>query len=214
MVGSKSATLSSSAPTTVNVTVNRLIARVSLNSLKADFAGMTYAGKPITNVSVYLAYLPDSKTFANTDPAGQNIISGATYSETTAITGMIADAVSGSITSSVNTTAHHFYTYERSAVSNLTGQDCVRLVVKGDLDTDNNGVGETYYWSIPVNTEKGGYKAANGHYGVKANYTYAYDVTITRAGAGNDYQDLEYATMTAAVTIADWTNITTETIQF
>lgn len=206
------------------VSVSRLVSRVTLANLTVDFSDTPLAGKTITDVSTYIKNVPSAKTMDNRDCSETSYISGLSYAGTVEMTGLLKDGIGNVADGASHGTDHNFFSYERSSVSDMSGAGCVRLVIRGSID------GEVYYWSVPVNTVKGGYKAANGHYGVKANHTYAYNVTIKNKGVpGEGYddpqdpdadgpfpddQDLEYGNLTVSLNIAPWTHINVENVEF
>lgn len=211
LVGSTQATLSTEAPTPVIMAVSRLVAKIELQSLTVNFAGTPLAGKSLSNVEIYLTNVPNQMNFSGTSSGSVN---GSTWDADGNLTmaNIIADDVHNVIADgSQAPSSHYFFPYQKYSVNELSGSDCIRLIIKAGLDADGDNISEIYYWSIPINCAgKGGKNTESAdHYGVKSNYRYIYDVVITRQGISADEEDpensdIEYAMASGSLTIVPW----------
>lgn len=103
-----------------------------------------------------------------------------------------------------------FYVYE-----NMTETDkgnYTYLVISGyyTFEDENEENGKLRYWTVPVNygdgrTEDG--KETVSHDGIKRNYRYILDVTITGPGSDNPYKPQALINLNAEVVVNDWAEI-------
>lgn len=181
MIGENTVSVTGST-TNVSIAVVRLVSRISVNSLKFELTG-ALAGKTVSNVAVYLKNYPATMTYAGVP--GTSYTSGLYLANRSSFE--VHDDLGNIVSGSAAISGHHFFCYERTSASSVTGKNAVRLCVKGDIN------GQTYYWSIPVNNgstwSASAFQSGDSHYGVKRNHAYAYDITITRAGVPDDGSD-------------------------
>ena len=180
MVGENTVTVSGTT-SNVAISVTRLVSKISINSLKFQLSG-ALAGKTVSNVSVYIKNYPTTMTYGGV--AGTSYTSGL-FSDNQA-SFEVYDAIGNVTSGSAALGGYHFFCYERPTQNSASGKNCIRLCIKGDIN------GQTYYWSIPVNNgstwKTSAFQTGDNHYGVKRNHSYAYDITVTRAGVPDDGQ--------------------------
>ncbi len=186
---------------TLTVTVKRLVSKISINSIKTNFAGTSYEGMSLTDCKLYLINVHGDKILYSGDATSDPVILNKTKLvaddvSSTAQTGLIMDNISGTIDDDEYTTEHNFYCY-----SNVTAdmQSSTKLVLQAKLD------GVTYYYPLPVNQEEYGYVATNGHYGVQRNTSYSYKMVINRPGSLNPNEPLSPGTLSLTLNVANWT---------
>ena len=225
MVGESNVTVTSST-TNVPISVVRLVSKISVNSLQFQLTG-ALAGKTVSNVSVYIKNYPTTMTYSGTP--GTSYTSGLFPANQSGFE--VYDALGNIVSGSSPVTGHHFFCYERTSATSTTGKSAIRLCVKGDIN------GQTYYWSIPVNNgstwTSTAFQSGDNHYGVKRNHSYAYDITITRAGIPDDGsdpdpsdpddnedddleddEDLTSESMTFTLTVTDFIPVAEQTVTF
>ena len=178
MVGETTMSVTSSS-TNVAIQATRLVSKISLSSLKFQFTG-ALAGATVSNVAVYLKNYPVTMSYGGN--AGNDYTSGLFSANQNNFE--VYDLLGTMTSGGAAVTGHTFFCYERPTTTSTSGNGAIRLCIKGDIN------GQTYYWSIPVNNgnswKSGAFVTGDSHYGVKRNHSYAYDITITRAGVPDD----------------------------
>lgn len=188
---------------TVSLSIERLAAKVVLQSLKTDFANTPYEGMKLSNIKIYLTNVHAKKHFWNGSEASVGVILNSTKlvpADTSSCTmrGMIADVVNGEVGDAGHNISHSFYAFENLAETETSTTRFTRLVIQADLN------GKTYYYPVNVNQPYFGYVAGNGHKGIKRNTEYRISVTVKRPGATDPDATILFGTLTATLTIADW----------
>lgn len=201
MYGEKDVTMT--AQTTETITVSRFISRITVTSVKTDFAGTPYKDMTLNNCKLYLINANADKLLYNGEPTGSPVIlnEGGLVTEDvtgTAQTGLLMDEISETISDAGYSTPHYLYCY-----SNETSDiaSCTKLVLQADID------GTTYYYPIPVNQEEYGYVTGNGHHGIKRNTVYSMGISISRPGSTDPDTPIEPGTLDLSISVADWTEV-------
>lgn len=163
----------------VDISLERFVSKVVLNSLKTDFAGGPFNGMLLTDVKVYLINVVSKKLIHNgaeTSPCtvinlGANAPAG--YSGAL-IENMIYDSIPQDIGDIIYTTKHHFYAYSNTTATENSYIKYTKLVIEATLNETK------YYYPIPVN--KTGFGTSNNG-GILRNTVYLMDVIIKNAGS-------------------------------
>lgn len=210
MSGYVTATITESC--NVDITIQRLVGRVVLNSVKTAFAGTPYAGKQLENVKVYLTNVNGNVLIGNGNlPSNVTVLNSGGYvaadNASFATSGALYDAV-GTVNDTGHSTPHYFYCYQNTLAEETSTKKFTRLVVEGTLD------GTTYYYPININREDYGWSSAIDHKGILRNRSYTYNITILRPGSTNPDDVVDLATFTLDVTIDDWDIIPTSNVEF
>lgn len=224
MIGESTVTVTEST-TNIPISVKRLVSKISVSSLSFALTGANQ-GKTVSDVEVYLKNYPSTCAYNGT--CGTSYTSGlfAANKNTFEVCDSYGDIVSGS--SAV--TGHQFFCYPRTTATAATGSDCIRLCVKGTIDS------QVYYWSLPVNNGNNWSATAfdesdTAHYGVARNHSYDYAITITKAGvpggSGNDDpenpgeggdpaddHDLTTSDLTYTLTVLPFVEVASQTVTF
>jgi hypothetical protein len=213
-----------STPTTATVSLSRLVARVSVSSIRTAFdpAGQ-YRDATFKLTDIYLYNVP----------ATSNVQSDLTlFPVTTAFTAGIDDnglpvagsdylrhalqatAVGGSSGNLINGAPYWFYAFanqEGTKPVDPNAPQPLKLVLKGEFDADGAGskAAVTMHYPVVINKAQPGTSFTggdlnNGNANVYRNATY--DVTVTIKGKGSDSpeDDVEQAYLTVNVTVAPW----------
>lgn len=162
-----------------DISLERFVSKVVLNSLKTDFGGSPYSGMVLKDVKVYLINVASKKMIHNgaeTAPnsminLGSNVPAGYSGAH---IANMIYDSILSDIGDLVYTTKHHFYTYANTTATENSYIKFTKLVIEATLN------GTKYYYPIPVN--KTGFGTSNNG-GILRNTVYIMDVVIKNAGS-------------------------------
>ncbi len=201
MVGSVEQTLQ--IATSVTIPVSRLVAKIKLGYIRADFRGTPYEGMSLENVKIYLTNVYGKKSYASgTDGSSAEILNYKAFSKADIRGckngGMLYLDNIGDATQVNFNVGHNFYCYENMIESESDQAKFTRLVIEGELN------GKKYYYPININRDGFGYASENDHIGVRRNTFYLLNVTICRPGSTDPDEVLEYGTLTASVSIEDW----------
>ncbi len=189
--------------TSLSISVARLISKVSINSIKTNFAGTSYQGKSLTDCKLYLINVHGDKIISSGEATTSPLILNNTKLvaadvNSTDQEGLIADDITGSIGDAGYSEAHTFYCY-----SNLTTDtySSTKLVLQAKLD------GVTYYYPLPINQDGYGYVSDNGHHGVKNNTAYSYKMIINRPGSLTPNDPISPGTLSLTLSIENWDDV-------
>lgn len=187
MVGGKEAELGLAS--TVAFSIQRLVSRIQIVSLKTAFAGGPYDGMSLQGVKAYLTNVQGEKYIFNGEGNNLKVLNSKKYVETDAaacrMDGMLYDVLGTDITDSGYITAHNFYCFANDIAEEKEENKFTRIVIEGIL----NGV--TYFYPIAIPE-------------LKRNCCYSLDITIKRPGSLNPDSDVEKGTLLASVNVLDW----------
>src|SRR5574344_134053 len=211
MTGSASVTLAATA--SVSIPISRLVGRVILNSIKTNFAGTPYAGSTLSAVKIFLTNVSGSKLFYNgEDPSTAVVLNSKQFVSADcsgcAMSGILADDVTGTIGEAAVTTTHYFYCYENTLAAETASARFTRMVIQATL------AGKVYYYPVDINREGYGWVSANGHVGVKRNTSYAVSVVINGPGSTTPDDPITRGTLTAGVTVSNWATVPDSSVNF
>ncbi|MDR0989182.1 MAG: hypothetical protein LBM06_06950 [Prevotellaceae bacterium] len=222
-----------STPTKATVSLSRLVARVSVGSIRTEFAPTGQYGNATFKLTDIYAY---------NVPTTSNVESGTTlFPVTTNFTGGMNDtgvpvtgseylmhslnkaAAGGSSANLINGARYWFYTFanqEGTQPADVTTPHPLKLVIKGEFDADGNGSkpAVTVHYPIVVNKAQAGTSftggdSNNGNSNVYRNATYDVSVVIRGKGSDSPEEDVEQAYLVVSVNVAPWAiNLTQEVI--
>lgn len=172
-----------------SVTLTPLASEVWLNSLRFDFSGTPYAGRPVSETKAYLINVNASCSItADSGSGGMRMIN----------TGMLnPDDMNGFADRSIlmHTFGEDFHTQtahpEKSFLCYPNGGDTgmlTKLVIEGKID------GITYYWPISVGKEGG----------IARSSSYRYDILIRRKGVSDPDSLIEPEIIEIDLSIKPW----------
>ena len=188
--------------TEAEITLSRLVARVSISSIKTAFDA---AGQfKDATFKVDAVYLKNANSSVNMKKEGSVPINGG--HEGAVVTKYLYEAVTGHTANTELKTPYYFYTFPNVSEDNPT-----RLIIKGTFDADGAGSASTAvtrYYPIVINkkqantTISGGSGTDKGS--IAANTRYVLTAVIKGEGAADDKTDIDPATLQLTVTVADW----------
>lgn len=187
--------------TEANIALSRLVARVSISSIKTAFdpvGRFKDATFKVTGV-----YLKNANSSVNADKTGGAPINGG--HEGAVVTQYLYETVPSHTANTELTTPYYFYTFP-----NVDSSKPTKLIIKGTFDADGAGatVATTRYYPITINktqantTITGGSGTDKGS--IVANTRYVLTAVIKGEGAADDKTDIDPATLQLTVTVADW----------
>ncbi|MDR0892536.1 MAG: hypothetical protein LBN24_07965 [Mediterranea sp.] len=225
------------SPATLNVSLQRLVARISINKVYTDFdpqGAYANASFKLTDVFLYNAVdkspvgvdasdkpvdIPVSGTYSLAygldAPTGASTTSYLTHTVNAQNGG---EMVGGS--SSAFATPYYFYTFANSKA--VSGQ-YTKLVLKGELTVDKTASTPTYtteYYPIAINkaqlntTITGGTSGKVGDGNIYRNSQYAVQVIIKGQGANTPSVDLQPGVLNVNIEVKDWEPILSQTVTF
>jgi hypothetical protein len=206
----------SSATNNITIPIHRMVARVTLSGINADFSGTLLSGQKLSEVKVYITNVAGDKFYfdGETAPSSAAVYNYTEYvaadSPATGTTGMFYDAIASQIgtEASAYSSKHYFYAYQNTLETETETARFTRLVIEANIGSNH------YYWPIDIN--RTGFKGGNttDHDGIKANCTYDYAVKVTRAGSDNPEDIVDISSMGITLTVTDWTVIPTVNYEF
>lgn len=206
----------SSAANDITIPIHRMVARVTLSGIDADFSGTLLSGQKLSDVKVYITNVAGEKFYfdGETAPSSAAVYNHQGYvaadSPATGTTGMFYDAVASQIGTGADaySSKHYFYAYQNTLEAETGTEKFTRLVIEANIGSNH------YYW--PININRTGFKGGNtpDHDGIKANCTYDYAVKITRAGSDVPEDLVDISTMGITLTVTEWTVIPTVNYEF
>ncbi len=197
MVGSKEAELGLAS--TVAFSIQRIVSRVQVTSIKTAFAGGPYEGMSLKGVKAYLTNVQGEKYIFNGSGNNLTILNHKKYVEgdaaNLAMAGMLYDNPAVDINDSGYTTPHSFYCFPNNIAKEEDGNKFTRIVIEGQL----NGV--TYYYPVSIPE-------------LERNNCYTLDITIKRPGSLDPDSDVEKGTLLATLSVLDWDIADNNVVEF
>ena len=186
--------------TEAEITLSRLVARVSISSIKTAFDA---AGQfKDATFKVDAVYLKNANSSVNMKKEGSVPINGG--HEGAVVTKYLYEAVTGHTANTELKTPYYFYTFPNVSEDNPT-----RLIIKGTFDADGKGATKvTRYYPIVINKKQANTTITAGQGTDKGsiafNTKYVLTAVIKGEGAPDDKTDIDPATLQLTVTVADW----------
>lgn len=210
-----------------SVTISRLVARVSLSSVKTQFesAGRYPAAKfKITNVFLYnaasISNVHPTADFPTITEFGEGLNNSAA-ADYTWLNHSITGTANGGATSTENLPSSALYWFYTFANDPSTSSKSTKLVIKGEWDENGDGTkdADVYYPVIvnkiqPGTTINGSDSGNKGDGKVHRNSTYDVSVIIKGKGSDNPDTDVIPAYLQVTVTVADWALNLTQSVVF
>ena len=188
--------------TEAEIALSRLVARVSISSVKTAFDPVGRFKDATFKVDAI--YLKNADSSVNADKTGSVPINGG--HEGAVVTKYLYEAVTGHTANTELTTPYYFYTFP-----NVDSSKPTKLIIKGLFDADGSGSTSApiaRYYPITINkkqantTISGGAGTDKGS--IAANTRYVLTAVIKGEGAADDKTDIDPATLQLTVTVADW----------
>lgn len=186
----------------VEIALSRLVARVSISSIKTAFDA---AGQfKNATFKVDAVYLKNANSSVNMKKEGSVPINGG--HEGSAVTKYLYETVASHTANTELTTPYYFYTFP-----NASGDSPTRLIIKGTFDADGSGAASTAatrYYPIVINKKQANTTITAGQGtdkgSIDSNTKYVLTAVIKGEGAPDDDTDIDPATLQLTVTVAEW----------
>ncbi len=194
-----------------NMTLEPLLAKISIHTLSCDFHSRPYIGEKLKNVKVYLTNVCGRYPVGCNEPeVPEEIINyGALKKEDIEKmpdAGMLVCNISEDIGENVMPLDIDLYCYQNTVKEETLGTPFTKLVIEGEL------LGEKTYYPIEIN--RGEWCVNRDSTGVWRNTNYGYDITITRRGVSDPDISISPKDIKCALTIKDWNEKETRKVEF
>lgn len=223
----ESTTISNGTGTTFSstISVKHLTAKVTLQSLKVDFAADgPYSQASFTPTEIFLYSVPDGLKFNDYDPyiaPPSNYFTGETTPTGTTITSVKNYLSTGTLTGSELSTSsptfsnqYYFYTTPNSN----TGDKKTKLVIMGTFKKNSSDSGTTKFYPVKLNSNvksDGKHSAAESstnEYQVYPNKNYQCSVVIKTIGSDGPDADIDPTTAEITIKVAKFDDVSQETV--
>ncbi|MEG0463485.1 fimbrial protein [Bacteroides sp.] len=209
-------TLTADQTQAATISLSRLVARISINSIKTAFdVNGAYKNATFTLQKVFLYNAMSTSTVIPTvEPAGTTPIHGgvAPGGIWATNTPWLVDAITG-VANTEHTTPHWFYTFANDGTSTPT-----KFVIVGQLDIDGLGItpAETVYYPIVVNKAQTGtvISGSVGDSTIKRNSEYKLTAIIKGKGVSDPDQNIDPASLALTINVANWALTITQDVIF
>ncbi|MBP3563978.1 MAG: DUF4906 domain-containing protein [Bacteroidales bacterium] len=188
MEGTSTQTLTASV-NTVNVALTRIVAKVCLKSVTADFELDTYDGLSFKILNAYLINVPADRSYLASSPDPKNWFNKMQY-ESNDYKALLYDDINLDIKSTRKyDKQHHFYSYPNPYTSDSFEETWsprpTRLVVEAELG------GVHYYYPVALPE-------------LKQNTIYDVSINIVRPGSTSPEEDMEKYAANVKITVNPW----------
>lgn len=212
MVGTASSqNLTAGEESKAEISLSRLVARVSISSIKTAFE-KTGQFKDAT-FKVTGIYLKNANSAVNVEKTGSKPIDGGTTANQ-----YLYNAVVNHTANAALTTPYYFYTFPNTEAKTPT-----KLIIKGEFDADGTGdkaTTVTRYYPIVINKKQANTEikddkgTANAIGSIAFNTKYVLTATIKGEGVDDDSKDINPATLELTVKVADWALTISQDVTF
>lgn len=175
------------------ITVSRLVARIGISKITNDFSLPQYQQMDFLITGIYLVNAVGDVQYDGTSSPSVWYNKGGNCGDLTDLLYDECDNCNLDYGESY-TTWHYFYCYPNPTEAESDAASFTRLVVETTLD------GTTWYY--PVNIE-----------GIESNHAYDIELTITRLGSSSADEAISMADAEFTISVTDWTEETTETVE-
>lgn len=204
---------------TERINLSRLVARISISSIKTDFdPNGSYANATFTPQHLFLYNAMSASTVVPTaQPQGTLPIHGGDGNATGCAVVTGNEYLFDAITSTANTpytAPHWFYTFANDGAT--TPATATKFVISGTFDAGGSSP-ETVYYPIVVNKSQAGTiitGTGGGNSKIERNTEYKLTATIKGKGVPTPGENIDPATLTLTVDVADWVLTITQDVEF
>lgn len=218
--GSGNATFTLAAGTNTGMTaeLSRLVARVSVSSIKTDFdangqyAAASYELKNIFVRNAIEKVVPATGGYSTTRMATPAYLTGS-YTGSTGTVPYLADAVTPGVdVSTEHKTDYWFYIFPNEESTHTA------LVLEGTFKKNASDAGTTIYYPVIINKSQTGTSftgaSGTGTSNIARNTTYAIKATIKSIGTTDPMGDITPTSLELTVSVAGWALNITQDVTF
>ncbi len=181
---SAEAEINAGANEVYDISLRRIMSKVRINTLCADFHGTEYDGEPLTNVKIYLTNVNASCALMKEEDFKPEMLVNQGRLDLMSLRGfkaeeMLYKEVSSDITPSVTYLDMDLYCYPNNAEEETYSSPFTRLVIEGEIG------GITCYYPITVNRAENGVCFGTDGSGIGRNCLYEFDISLSRFGTSD-----------------------------
>lgn len=197
--------------TEANIALSRLVARVSISSIKTAFDPVGRFKDATFKVDAI--YLKNANSSVNADKTGSVLVHGGDGS--TGTKKYLYETVTGHTANTELATPYYFYTFPNASTSEPT-----KLIIKGTFDADGAGSASASvrYYPITINKKQANTTITEGSGtekgSIAANTRYVLTAVIKGEGAPDDNTDIDPATLQLTITVANWVLTISQNVTF
>ena len=200
--------LTAGAEATATAELTRLVARVSISSIKTAFDKAGQFKDATFNVTGI--YLKNANSSVNAEKIGSIPISGSDKANK-----YLYEAVASHTANTELTTPYYFYAFPNASATPT------KLIIKGTFDADGTGSTSapvTRYYPITINKKQANTTITGGEGtdkgSIAANTRYVLTAVIKGEGVDDDSKEIDPATLKLTVTVADWALTINQNVTF
>lgn len=198
--------------------VSRLVARVSVSSIKSAFdpngqySAASYTLKNIFVRNVIKEAVPATGGYSTTKITTPAFLTGS-YDSSTGTVAYLANAISPAVNvSTEHTTNYWFYILPNEETTHTA------LVLEGTFKKNASDTGTTIYYPIVINRKQAGTtltgSSGTGTSNIARNTTYAIKAVIKNIGTTNPMGDITPTSLEVTVSVANWALNITQDVTF
>lgn len=194
-----------------NMTLEPLLAKISIGTICCDFHSRPYSGEKMKNVRIYLTNVNGRYPVGCDEPeVPEEILNYGGLKrediEKMQDSRMLTYDITDDIGENVVPLDIDLYCYQNTVKEETLGTPFTKLVIEGEL------LGEKTYYPIEIN--RGEWCVNSDSTGVWRNINYCYDITITRRGVSEPDLSVKPTDITCALSVKDWNEKESRTLKF
>ncbi len=164
--------------------LQRIMSKVRVNTICADFIGTEYEGEPLTDVKIYLTNVSASCAIMREEDFRPEMIVNQGRLDLLSMRGfkdteMLYREISSDLTPSITYLDADFYCYPNDAEEETYSSPFTRLVIEGQIG------GITCWYPITINREENGVCFGTDGSGIGRNCLYEFDISLCRFGTSD-----------------------------
>ncbi|MCD8206768.1 MAG: hypothetical protein LUD72_02415 [Bacteroidales bacterium] len=176
--------INAGASETYDLALHRIMSKVHIDTICADFIGTEYEGEPFTDVKIYLTNVNASCTIMKEEDFRPEMLVNQGRLDLISIRDfksaeMLYKEIPSSFTPSITYLDADFYCYPNNAEEETYSSPFTRLVIEGQIG------GITCYYPIPINREENGVCFGTDGGGIGRNCLYEFNISLTRFGTSD-----------------------------
>ncbi len=194
-----------------NITLEPLMAKITINTISCDFHSRPYAREKLKNLKMYLTNVCSRYPIGGSEPdVPDEIINYGRLRqediEKFDNSDLLLCDTGLSIGENVVQLNTDLYCYQNTAVTESLGTPFTRLVIEGELRGE-----KTYY---PIEINRGTWQTESDSTGVWRNTNYCYDLTLTRRGVSDPDIPITPVEINCTLTVKPWNEKAGRTVTF
>lgn len=185
------------------IDMERLVSEICIRSIRADFSGSAYEGKPLTDVKIYLTNVNAACRIMKDSGFRPEMIVNPGFLDIDALYGFKdRSLLYAELEDAVRTASIHpdirLFCYPNDSREETPGSPFTRLVIEGRID------GYRYWYPITVNRGDSGIASGGDGKGIGRNCRYVYDITLYRTGTDDPDKPVSKSEVGIVCNVLPW----------